>query len=56
MCTTQMYIPITGKRFKIAAAILILLLLAFPVGSSGETEGYDAEYYDHDVSGLLEED
>lgn len=59
MCTTRMCIPITGKRFKIAAVILILLslllLLAFPVGSSEEPEGYDWEYYSHDVSGLLED-
>lgn len=44
---------------NIIKAILIALCLAtlllIPVGSSGEPEGYDAEYYDHDVSGLLED-
>lgn len=41
----------------ILLALCLLALLLIPVGSSGEPEeGFDWEYYDHDTSGLLEED
>lgn len=46
-----------SKLVKVILILLaLLLLLAFPVGISEEPEGYDWEYYSHDVSGLLEDD